>query len=187
MLPGWPVMVLAVVVVVVAAWFDLKHRCIPNRLTLPAIAVGLVLAVILEGMAGLKWSGIGFAFGFGVFLLPWLMGGMGGGDVKLMAALGALLGWPMVLWVALLSCVVAILICIVKAIWQGKLLAALISTWRIAVYGFMGLMIRRPMEEIGEGTKDMAIGHVPFGVSIAIGTVWAMVLRLVAEQWVIFD
>ena len=186
MLPSEPFMALAIVVVLVAAWSDLKHRRIPNKLTLPAIAVGLVLAVVLEGMDGLKWSGIGFAFGFGVFLLPWLMGGMGGGDVKLMAAVGALLGWPMVLWVTLLSCVVAILICFVKAIWQGKVLALLFSTWRIVVYGFRGLLMRSPIEEIGEGTKDIAIGYVPFGVSIAIGTGWAILLRLVAEQWLTF-
>lgn len=178
-------MVLVVVLVSAAACFDLKYKRIPNKLTLPAIPVGLVLAVLLGGLEGLKWSGIGFAFGFGVFLVPWLLGGMGGGDVKLMAAIGAILGWPMVLWVALLACVAAILISAIKAIWTGTVRAILVSTWRVVWYGFLGLIMRRPMEEIRDVTQNIAIAYVPFGVSIAIGTAWAILLRFIVAEWLV--
>jgi prepilin peptidase CpaA len=182
MLPHVLPLVLSMLLVLAAAWYDASYRRIPNWLTLPSILVGWVLALLLGGPVALKWSAVGFGFGLGVFLLPWLFGGMGGGDVKLMAGLGAILGWPMVLWVALLSCVVALLLCAVRSLIDRKLLAVAVSTWRVVVYGFRGLIWGQSLEEIGEGTKEIAIGYVPFGLSIAIGTGLAVVFRVIAPE-----
>jgi len=72
---------LAVAVVLVAAWSDHRHGRIPNALTLPALAAGLVLG-----------SPAGALVSAGLPLLLFGRGKVGGGDVKLFAALGALLG-----------------------------------------------------------------------------------------------
>ena len=71
-------------IVGVAVPVDLKTRRIPNGLTVPAFVCGVVFHVIRGGWAGLGFSLGGFATGFGILLVLWLIGGGGGGDVKLM-------------------------------------------------------------------------------------------------------
>ena len=71
---------------------DLRTRRIPNWLTVSAFAAGLVYHIATGGLEGLLFSLGGFATGFGTLLILWLMGGGGGGDVKLMGAVGAWLG-----------------------------------------------------------------------------------------------
>ena len=59
----------------------------------PAIFIALFTHLFIDGLNGLLFSLGGLAFGFVVFLLPYLLGGMGAGDVKLMCAVGAVLGF----------------------------------------------------------------------------------------------
>jgi prepilin peptidase CpaA len=74
-----------------AVWFDVRERRVPNGLTLPALAIGVVIGA-LDGWAGLGSALGGAAFGF-FFALPFfLVGGLGGGDLKLLTAFGAFLG-----------------------------------------------------------------------------------------------
>jgi leader peptidase (prepilin peptidase)/N-methyltransferase len=83
---------------VVVFFIDLEHRLIPDRITLPGIAVGLVLS----GLRGGPWElggALVAAVGAGAVLLLIAVasrGGMGGGDVKLAAMMGAFLGWPLI-------------------------------------------------------------------------------------------
>jgi prepilin peptidase CpaA len=88
-----------------AALSDLWTRKLPNWLTVPAFALGLVAHTAAGGLAGLGFSLLGFAVGFGVLFVLWLIGGGGGGDVKLMGALGAWLGVRLVLRVFFISVV----------------------------------------------------------------------------------
>src|SRR5438874_13835628 len=96
----------------VAAYTDLRRMVIPKQLTLGALALGLVFNIVRgawvgangEGsgvwllgangpfagaLDGLLYAGAGFAIGFGLFVIMWILGTCGGGDVKLFAALGA--------------------------------------------------------------------------------------------------
>lgn len=75
-----------------AVWEDLRRRHISNWLTGGGAAAGLLLGLATGGWRGLAAALAGAAVGFVVFLLFYLVGGMGGGDVKLMAAFGALMG-----------------------------------------------------------------------------------------------
>ena len=74
---------------------DLQSRIIPDAITLPGIGYALLLAVVLGGAAGLVEAGLGALAAGGVVLLLVILtrGGIGGGDMKLMAMLGAALGW----------------------------------------------------------------------------------------------
>jgi prepilin peptidase CpaA len=71
---------------------DYRTKKIPNWLTVPAAVLGLVYHLAAPQGAGALWSLAGFAVGFCLLLLPWLLGGGGMGDVKMLAALGAWLG-----------------------------------------------------------------------------------------------
>lgn len=93
----------------VAAWTDTWTRRIPNWLTLPMFALGWVYQGIFFGGEGLLHGLQGFALGFGTFFVLWLIGGGGGGDVKLMGALSVWLGFKYTLYVMVLSTVFVVL------------------------------------------------------------------------------
>jgi leader peptidase (prepilin peptidase)/N-methyltransferase len=87
---------------IVVTFIDLDHQIIPDVISLPGIAVGLLLSLVLE-QPGLRSAAIGAALGGAVLAAVaygyyWLTGreGMGGGDVKLLAMIGAFLGWKAV-------------------------------------------------------------------------------------------
>jgi prepilin peptidase CpaA len=77
---------------------DIKNRKILNVVTLPAIIIGFIYYTTVQGLDGLLFSGKGFLIGLSLLLIPYLLGGMGAGDVKLMAAIGALMGTTFVLY-----------------------------------------------------------------------------------------
>ena len=112
---GWtallvPRLVFACAMVVLFA-IDLEHHLLPNAITLPGVAVGLIASTVLP--PGIIDALIGVLIGGGVL---WLIGeayyrysgheGMGGGDVKMLAMIGAFLGWKLVLVTLVLSSVV---------------------------------------------------------------------------------
>lgn len=80
---------------------DLRRRQIANWIPISAFAGGLVLQTVEHGWRGLGSALLGTLAGAGVFLIFYLLGGMGGGDVKLMAGFGALLGAKRLLIAAL--------------------------------------------------------------------------------------
>lgn len=86
-----------------AAISDLRSWRIPNKLTVPAFALGLVYQVSFFHLDGLLDATKGFAIGFGLLFILWLIGGGGGGDVKLMGAVSVWLGYMHTLWVLAFS------------------------------------------------------------------------------------
>jgi prepilin peptidase CpaA len=82
----------AIVIGIAATVEDLAHRRISNWICGAAFAAGVAVHLNSEGWHGAITALLGALSGFGVFLIFYLLGGMGGGDVKLMAGFGALLG-----------------------------------------------------------------------------------------------
>jgi prepilin peptidase CpaA len=87
-----PALIFLGIVMSVAAYTDVTRQKIPNKLTFPAMACGILYHVIFHGYQGLFFSLTGLATGFALLILFYILGGMGAGDVKLMAAVGAVLG-----------------------------------------------------------------------------------------------
>lgn len=92
-----------------AMLFDLATRRIPNWLNVSSLALALGFHTVTGQLTGLGTALGGFAVGFGILFVLWLIGGGGGGDVKLMAALGAWMGPWWILIVFILSGVYAML------------------------------------------------------------------------------
>jgi Flp pilus assembly protein protease CpaA len=101
---------------------DLSSRRIPNAACLMLLAGGLLAASMEIGVKGFGLSLLGAAAGFSVFLIFYLAGGMGAGDVKLMASYGSLLGIQGILTAALITAgagAVVALIAVVFARFRG--------------------------------------------------------------------
>ena len=79
-------------VLVTAAMTDLRSFKIPNWLTMPAMVAGLLSHALINGFPGVLFSLKGLGLGLALFLILYLMGGMGAGDVKLLAAVGSYIG-----------------------------------------------------------------------------------------------
>jgi prepilin signal peptidase PulO-like enzyme (type II secretory pathway) len=84
----------------VLALIDLEHKLLPNKLTLSGLAIGLLFSLLgwnLPFFSSLLGGTVGFALLFVIALIS--RGGMGMGDVKLMALIGSFLGWKAVFYV----------------------------------------------------------------------------------------
>jgi prepilin peptidase CpaA len=91
-LPPIIIQILLVLLVIPAAMYDLRTRRIPNWLCLVGLVLGIGLNAFLYENAGL-WTALkGCGLAMAIYLPLWLLRGMGAGDVKLMAAIGAVIG-----------------------------------------------------------------------------------------------
>src|SRR5262249_5512954 len=124
-----PTSIIVLAVAVAACATDLRSRRIPNMLTFGAAAAAFVFALCTGGWSALAFSCLGWIVGASVFLLPFSLGGLGAGDVKLLAALGAWLGPHDAIWLALYTGVVGAIAAAIVALAKGYLKQALANVW----------------------------------------------------------
>lgn len=159
-----------IAVIAIAAYTDWRWRLIKNTLTLPAMALGLLLHFLGNGWFGLLSGLAGLAVGFALMTIPLALGQMGGGDVKLMAALGSLLGAYAILNVFLYTTLAGGLLAMGFALFQGEGLNTLRRTWHLAI----GLFILRTRPILT--TEPGQAVAMPYGLAIAAGTLTYLVL-----------
>lgn len=169
-LPLW----IALLVTVLAAVCDVRERRIPNWLTVGTLASGLALRAALEGSGGLALAVVGvFAAGFPALVL-FRLRAMGGGDVKLLAACGALLGPSTGLELLLATAVVG----------GGMALAtiALRRAWAVTSHNFQNLFVHWrarglvPCPAVSLGKSRGIV--LPYGVAIAGGMAFTLASHL---------
>ncbi len=128
----------ALCIAVVACVCDLRSRRIPNVLTLGAAAAGLLYRVSTGGFGALGEGALGWLVGVLMFIVPFALRGLGGGDVKLVAALGAWIGPSAAIWLGLYTAVAGGVLGIAVAIAYGYCFTAirnirlLLIHWRVA-------------------------------------------------------
>lgn len=98
--------VILFVALIAASLTDIARRRVPNYITFPLAAFGLLYHLFASGTNGFIFSFSGILVGFGLLILFYLMGGMGAGDVKLMGAVGSILGPVNVLYAFVYSALV---------------------------------------------------------------------------------
>ncbi|MEW5768540.1 MAG: prepilin peptidase, partial [bacterium] len=146
---------------------DLLYRKIYNHATITAILIGLGINAIYFGYSGLTNSLLGLAIGFFPFFIIFLLGGIGAGDVKLMAAIGALKGFPFIIWAIIYTALSGGIISIVVMIWYGTLLSTLRNIWRTFISAVLPWLVMEPL-------KKESTPFLPYGVAICVGTFWAL-------------
>jgi prepilin peptidase CpaA len=94
-------------ILAIAAYIDWKDHRVPNWLTLSAWVFGVLFHTLLNGWSGLGASLLGTVVGFSTLIIPYALKGMGAGDVKLMASVGAWVGaavtWQAFLWIVIIG------------------------------------------------------------------------------------
>lgn len=163
----------ALVVAAGAAVLDVRSARIPNLLTFTGALLGLVAQATWADGAGLAWSALGAATGLAVFFPFFALGGMGGGDVKLMAALGAWIGWRDVLSAALYAAVAGGVLAVVVSLAKGYLSTALGNLGRLARYWRVVGLRPEPSLTLEHGRGP----RLPYAVPILVGLVMALWLR----------
>jgi prepilin peptidase CpaA len=167
--------IVVLVLVTIAAVLDIRSHRIPNWLTYPAWALGLVLGFVAAGPAGALNSLVGFVATFGPLFLMFMGGSIGGGDVKLMGGVGALLGFPAGLNALISSILVGGFFAAIILLWQGRLFPILkyaaSTAW--SKVNPAHVPVEAPPEH-----KD----SFPFGVAIALGTYLTVISILLGSR-----
>lgn len=154
----------------VAATIDLRSRRIPNWLNL-ALAVSGVFCAILPGSPiSLTYCLAGLAVGFMIPFILFALGALGGGDVKLLAAVGCWLGPIGVIKVFLAAAVVGLVIVLAQAVYQKRLTAlfrnSAVLTMHMVHLDSVGM---DNLTEAGKASRSVE-RPLPYAVPVLIGT-----------------
>lgn len=157
--------ILAVILAIVAIWSvytDMRYRRISNIVTFGAAGVALAVRVLISGPMSILTGLEGWGLGVALLVVPFALGWMGAGDVKLLAAFGAIGGPVFVLQTCLLGCIVGGVMALFYLAREGKLLQTFV---------FLPAYVRHPLGSVLETKRRM-----PFGPALALGSVAAVFL-----------
>jgi prepilin peptidase CpaA len=165
------------VAVLVTAVTDVWKFKIHNVLTLPLLLSGLIYHAATAGTPGFLESLLGALFGFCLLIMLYIMGGMGAGDVKLMAGIGAWLGLPLTFYVFIASSLAAgayALVIILMYQRTGETWVNLQIAWhRLSAVGrYLGAE-ERVEREVARPDRRGRI--IPFAAMVALGMVGLLV------------
>ncbi len=164
---------LAVGTALTACVTDIANRRVPNLLTFGAALVGVALHGALGGVRGVGFALLGWLLGLVLFLPIFALRGLGGGDVKLLAAFGAFVGPRLVIWSGLYGAIAGGVLAVVLTLSRGVLgrtlgnLRVILTHWRLAGVG--------PVD--GFTLDNSASVRLPYAVPLACGLVVALWLQ----------
>ena len=161
----WPVLI----AVVIASITDLRTRRIPNMLVLPLLIGGVIVSTYAGGWGGLGESLLGIGLGAAVMGVLCFLGGMGMGDAKLCAAVGAWIGPQQLLLALVVMGLVGGVITLVMAWWGGFLGESLDGAGDLlAGFGKRGLKPHPRLVLSNPRAKSL-----PYAPAIAIGVIFS--------------
>jgi prepilin peptidase CpaA len=165
---NWPLWLLSLILIV-AAVIDGWALKVPNWLTFPLVFAGWTAAAYAHGFYGLGWSMAGTAVGLGLLLPAYSIGGMGAGDVKLMAGIGAWVGATTTFYAFCVASIIGGLIAVAMVLVRRRWHHHFVQFFHIADEI---LTIRNPdqLSAIAAQRKSSMM-LLPYGIPIALGTI----------------
>jgi prepilin peptidase CpaA len=169
--------ILAAAFALTAGITDFRCRKIPNWLTYPAIPIAILLHWLIAGSHAALLSLAGAAVGLGVLLPFVLLGGLGGGDWKLMGALGAFFEPQRLVPVLILTLMINGIMALTLVLWKKRVGQTARNVGRIAGSVFK---FRSPGSDLSIDNSEAE--KIPFGIAAALATL----LYVAAQPWVGF-
>jgi prepilin peptidase CpaA len=165
---NWPIWLLSAILIV-AAVIDGWRLKVPNWLTFPLIFAGWTASAYVGGFPGLGGSMMGTVVGLALLLPAYAIGGMGAGDVKLMAGIGAWIGATATFYAFCVSAIIGGLIAVVMVLIRRRWHHHLLQFFKIVDEI---LVIRNPdaLSTIAAERKSTML-LLPYGIPIALGTI----------------
>ena len=157
---------IAIGIAIVACVFDVRTRRIPNALTFSAALAGLIFHVAISGQAGAQLAGGGWVVGLLMLLPFFLLGGMGGGDIKLVAALGAWLGPSQTFWLAIYAGLAGGVMGVIVAASHGYLRTAIANV--SAMFGYWSTVGIKSVP--GLTLESSASPRLAYAIPVLVGT-----------------
>lgn len=155
--------ILSAVFALSAGFTDARWRRIPNWLTYPAVPIAILLHTLATGWPGARLSLLGTALGLGILLPFVLLRSLGGGDWKLVGALGAFFGPHRLINVLILTLLINGAMALFMVLWKRRLVRTLRNI------GMMAAAFLRFHLPAGDMTIDNPEAiKVPFGVAAAV-------------------
>lgn len=167
------ILILSALFALTAGITDLRWRRIPNWLTYPAVPVAIGLHAVAGGWREARLSLLGLALGLGILLPFVLVRSLGGGDWKLVGALGAFFGWERLITVLIYTLLLNGLMALLMIIWTKRVRQTLRNIARLLAAFFR---LHLPGADLTIDNPEAA--KVPFGVAAAIAvllyTAWQL-------------
>jgi prepilin peptidase CpaA len=160
---------LVTVTLIVAAVIDGLQLKVPNWITFPMVISGLVFSFAAFGWEGLAWSLIGTVVGLALLLPAYAIGGMGAGDVKLLAGVGAWVWGTHTFYAFCASAIVGGVIAIGMVLWQ-KAWSKHRDQFFVILNEVMNIRDPNELASIAADRKSSMM-LLPYGIPIAIGTI----------------
>jgi prepilin peptidase CpaA len=148
----------------VITYYDVRYRRIPNLFVLATFVSGLILNFIYGGWGGALTSLTGCGLAFGLMLMLHVLGAMGAGDVKLFAAIGAVVGAKFVVPTFLVVALVGGVLAVFSMLRAGAVRTTLFNVLRI----FVGLLPGWQMPRFAVPADRRHT--IPYGVAITLGS-----------------
>ena len=164
-----------IVVLLAAAVYDVRYRRIPNWISVSGTLVGLALNSFLYlGAPGLIFALKGLGLGFGMYFLLYMVHAMGAGDVKLMAAVGSLVGWQDWFGIFLITAILGGIMATVLMLMRRRLTT---TFWNVGyILGEMGHGRAAYVTREELDVKSPKSFGLPHGAVIAVGTIFFLAI-----------
>ncbi|NLN06634.1 MAG: peptidase A24 [Firmicutes bacterium] len=161
--------VLLFVFVLICLYTDLKTRKIYNKTVLAGFLAAWLFHLVTRGvLAGTKFTFCGFFTGAALLLVPYLLGGMGAGDVKMLGMIGAFVGSEQVVQIMLAAALAGGVMALTTMLKEGELGRRLKNLF-LSLYCFL---FTRGKEHLEVPQDEKQFGKtLPYGVVLAIGVV----------------
>ncbi|OEF96200.1 A24 family peptidase [Desulfuribacillus alkaliarsenatis] len=154
-----------IITLVICVVTDIRSRKIYNKVLLPALIITLIIHIVMTGWEGLTFALMGLFTGLLILIIPYMMGGIGAGDVKLLALIGAIKGVSFVINTALFMAIFGAIIAIMIMLFRKGFVQRL-----KAIGYFIGSLRLGLKTPIWVNRKNHQLTY-PYGVAIALGAI----------------